>query len=315
MKKVFFFFLGMFIFLEMAFADGNDELPLEFYLSEHYLSYTTSYDLGTKTQRLGTVYRRVFSFLLTYDFYDNAGNKLATADPKFFSFTTKFNVKDINNQSLGTVEEDFYLFFPTFSIYGPGGKKRLASAVMNFWGTQFNISDPASGAIMATLSRSFFRIKNNWTIRITNPSLFYSKEMDNRLFMTVLAFQGDMEYIKKRKPNPNPNQLKHSPAQTISLANLNKLMFKVNELASQFAIDLNDHENIEALEAEAKELDARFDETQDIQAQRSIDEKISVFIDFCLREAALPETSPMKRQAILKLLQFRLHDFSLNTDA
>ena len=46
---------------------------------------------------------------------------------------------------------------------------------------------------VATLSRPFFSIKNDWTVEILDHSYFHAK-IDKRLFILLIAFQTDMEY-------------------------------------------------------------------------------------------------------------------------
>ena len=57
--------------LSASYAFTVDELPNELYLTQHWVSYTTSFDIETKTKKLGTLYRRILSLALTYDFYDS----------------------------------------------------------------------------------------------------------------------------------------------------------------------------------------------------------------------------------------------------
>src|SRR5258708_35511011 len=156
MKKIIVTLFSLFIFISSNAAYSNDEVPNEFNITEHWISLTTSFDIETKTHKLGTLYRKFLSLLLTYEFFDPFDNKMATARSKFFSFTAHFDIYDSNDRLLGVAEERLFSFFPTFDIYASDASTKLAKAAMNFWGTTFTIYDPATDQEMAIMHRSFF---------------------------------------------------------------------------------------------------------------------------------------------------------------
>lgn len=193
MKK---YLLALFLF---AFASlkGFFELPEEFYVTQRWISLTTTFDVATNTQKLGTVDRTFFSLRYEYNFYDFNNAHQAKARMRWFTFGAIFDVTDADGKILGSVNERILTLFPTFEIVSPSGEI-LAIASMNLWGTEYSLKDPASNQEIANLSRPFFRLKDNWTVKVTNPSLLAEKKIDPRLFITVMAFQTDMDTWKNR---------------------------------------------------------------------------------------------------------------------
>ena len=133
MKKIVFSLFLLFAGMTAQCASIQPDFPDEVSVHEHWISLTKSYDIETKTQRLGTLYRRFFSFLLTYDFYDPMNVKTATASARFFSFGAHLDIHDLTDRYLGSVEEKIFTFFPTFEVFGPDSSSKLARAEMNFW--------------------------------------------------------------------------------------------------------------------------------------------------------------------------------------
>lgn len=300
----------MFIFTGSAFALSNTEIPDEFYIKQHWISHTTSFDVETKTQKLGTLYRRFFSFLLTYDFYNNFDEKLATARSKFFSFTAHFDVYDQNDQLLGIAEEKMFTFFPSFMIYGSDASTKLATAKMNFWGTKFTIYDPISDKEMGVMSRSFFRLKNDWTIKVTNRALFNEKQMDARVLMTVLAFQGDRESWEQQDNN-NKN-LRSALSSAAPSANETKLqtqplLEKIAFISKNQGLESQAIPDPKILESVANELQNDYDTNKGVDdSNDSSQEKINHFSEFCFNLVQSNAVSVSKQKAILYLLKLRL---------
>lgn len=303
--------LAVLLYTNVAFALPSNDIPDEFYITQHWISHTTSFDIETKTQKLGTLYRRFFSLLLKYDFYNNFDEKLATAKSKFFSLTAHFDVYDQNEALLGVAEEKLFSFFPTFVIYARDGVTKLANAKMNFWGTCFTLYDPRTDREMATMSRSFFRLKNDWTIKITNRALFSSMNIDSRVLMTVLAFQGDRENWDKPDDNNNLRNRAALPmAQSADSAKLQTkpLMNKIALLSKTQGLDKENTPSPEVLESVANELQQGYDAQQINEVNDTAQEKINHFTDYCftlIQSNALPT---VKQKAILHLLKLRLED-------
>lgn len=111
MKNAFAILFSLLLGINTSFALSNTEIPDEMYIKEHWISLTTSYDIETKTRKLGTLYRKFFSLLLTYEFFDSFDNKLAYARSKFFSLTAHFDVYDNYENFIGSADEKLFAFF------------------------------------------------------------------------------------------------------------------------------------------------------------------------------------------------------------
>lgn len=300
--------LSLFIYVNSSFAIESNDIPDQFNITEHWISLTTSYDIETKTRKLGTLYRKFFSFLLTYEFFDPFDNKLATARARFFSFTAHFDVYDNRDNLLGMAEEKFFTFFPTFDIYGRDGSTKLARASMNFWGTTFTIYDPLTEREMAQMHRPFFRLKNDWTISITNRQLLNQKNIDFRLLMTVLAFQGDKEYWDSMQNNSLKQAVVNADkAAEISPSQIKLINEKVDLLSKNEGLGNVEKPDEKSLEAVAKELESDYNSTHvEDDATRTAQEKANDFTDYCLNLVQSNAVSDSKKKAILFLLKMRL---------
>ena len=300
MNKVVAIILSFFIFVNSSFALSNADIPNEFKVTQHWLSLTTSFNIETKTKRLGTLYRKFFSLLLTYDFYDPLNNKLATARAKFFSFNAHFDIYDNEENYLGFAEEKLFTFFPTFDIYAPDSSTKLARAKMNFWGIRFTIYDAATDKEIAAMHRSFFRLKNDWTISITNRALFNDRNIDPRVLMTVIAFQSDKEAWEqqyKKQQNTKDRNINKYPllasAQKISKSSdkntdvnkqqINSWIRKIDAMSQQEGLAELKNPQENSLEHIATELENNYNKSIDHDnSDISTQEKISDFTDYCL---------------------------------
>lgn len=174
------------------------QLPDVIQVKQHWFSTTIGFTVTADSTKLGTVHRKFWSFLPTYEFVNCDNSLQATAKMDFFSWGPRFTVKDSSERVLGTVEERLFTFFPTFDIVSPSGEK-LVHAKMNFWGTKFTLTDPATNQILAYLKRPFFRMKDDWTANILHQESFVKNKIDPRLFITLVAFQSDKDCWKRSK--------------------------------------------------------------------------------------------------------------------
>lgn len=308
MKKIIAILFSSLIIINTSFAFGNTEIPDEMYIKEHWISLTTSYDIETKTRKLGTLYRKFLSLLLTYEFFDPFDNKLAYARSKFFSLTAHFDVYDNYENFIGSADEKLFAFFPTFDIYGQDGYTKLAKASMNFWGTTFTIYDPVTDKEMATLYRPFFRLKNDWTFNITNRALFNQKEIDSRVLMTVIAFQGDREYWESN----NQNYLraitkKSTQANEVTSEQVNELLEKITAVSKQEGLENIGNPAPQIMDAIASELEESYKKLHaPDESTQTNKEKLAAFSEYCLSLAQSNALTHEKRKAILFLLKTRL---------
>ena len=314
MKKKITVFLSLFLYLSSGFvtaAEIPNRIPDKFYVSEHWISLTTSYDIDTDTQKVGTLYRRFFSFLLTYDFYDPFDNKIAYARSKFFSFNAHFDVYDHNENYLGAADERLFAFFPTFDVFARDGYTKLATASMNFWGTTFTIYDPLTKKEMATMYRSFFRLKNNWTFKVTNRALFDQKGIDPRVLMTVIAFQGDREYWESQQKQNSVKGFANTKAATsnsdVSPKQLSALLEEVAAVSQQEHIDNSKQLDAKTVEDVASELENGYNTAHpEDESLQTSQEKIAAFTQYCLNLVQSNTLTDEKKSAVLFLLKTRL---------
>lgn len=233
---------------------------------------------------------------------------MAYARSKFFSLTAHFDVYDNYENFIGSADEKLFAFFPTFDIYGQDGYTKLAKASMNFWGTTFTIYDPVTDKEMATLYRPFFRLKNDWTFNITNRALFNQKEIDSRVLMTVIAFQGDREYWE----STNQNYLraitkKSTQANEVTSEQINELLEKITTVSKQEGLENIGNPAPQIMDAIASELEESYKKLhapdESIQTGK---EKLAAFSEYCLSLVQSNALTHEKKKAILFLLKTRL---------
>jgi len=230
-----------------SFALMPFELPQEFTVTERFFSLTSTYDIESPRFKMGYVDRKFFSLKLEYDFYDYTDQLQAKARMRWLSFGAIFDVTDEFDQPIGLVEEEIFNFFPTFNIYSPRGE-RLATAQMNFWGTEYLLTDPFTNRPIASISRPFFRFFiDSWTVTIVDPMLFAEKNINPALFITLAAFQTDSEYWRAQQSQNNNTQYLFN-AQIEKDDPVATLREQINTFTTDF-------EGIEPIEADFKAAD------------------------------------------------------------
>lgn len=299
MKKIVISLLFLLLAINVNSSQLTTSFPSDISIREHWISLTKSYDIETNTHKLGTLYRRFFSLLLTYDFYDPNNVNTLSAKARFFSFGAHLDLYEPSGAVVGSVEERIFSFFPTFEIYARDLSTRLARAEMNFWGTKFYIYDPATNREMAIMSRSFFRFKNDWTIHVTDPVLLEQKNIDPRVLMTVLAVQGEIEDWQNEQRNKNSL----AKATAFESKSTNQAPQALTALA-QTNTDNAAQANQEELEALANELDQGFNALN--LGEQSNEERIQAFTAYCENLIKTPGMPAEKKNAIATLLKLRL---------
>ena len=189
--------------------------------------------------------------------------------------------------------EKIFNFFPTFEIIASDSVTKLARAEMNFWGTKFYLYDPRTNQEMAVMSRPFFRIKNDWTIEVTNRSLIDQKNMDPRLLMTVLAVQGEIEDWIEDSKEDDKNQSYSELREQLSSVPMNLALDKVSSPSDN------------SLERLADKLEQGFKTEYSSLEALSNKEKVHAFMNYCLK-LVHEEQSEAKKKAIITLLNLRL---------
>lgn len=202
LKKILFLCAALFCAAESQADPIESQFPTEITVTKHWFSWSTDFSISTKDMKLGTVHRKFLTF--EYQFFDNDEKLQASGRMRWFTWPIVFDVNDAEEQPIGRVEEKFSWFFPTFQFISPANMIQ-AEASLNFWRTTFTVVDPLSEEVIATMKRSFFRLKDDWTINIHNSDLFLQKEIDFRLFVVVMAFQTDREAWQRQKNKSLPS--------------------------------------------------------------------------------------------------------------
>ncbi len=227
------------------------EIPQQFFVKQHWFSLTNTFDVETQDRKFGTVHRKLFSWNPHYIFYDINEQIQAKAKMRFFSLGATFDIYDAYEQPIGKVEERFFAFFPTFDLYRADGH-HVAKARLNFWQTRYTVKDPATDQIIAFLSRGFFRLKDNWTVDIVNPTLFLERQIDPRFFILVMAFQTDRDYWASYRYSVNGGP-------HIALESSSKELINLENKLEPYRITLESHraqlQGIEPSDAEIESLE------------------------------------------------------------
>lgn len=176
-------------------APMEAHIPTHLIIKEHKFHTGVVFDVESKEGKLGKVHRKFLNVNTIYEYVDLMGDIQAQARMRFFSFGPVFDVFDGDGVLLGSVEEHAFDFFPSFDIFTPN-KALLAKAKMNFWKTKFTIFDPISKKTIATLTRSLFKIREKWKVKIVNDDYISRDYIDPRLFITLAAFQCDRDHWK-----------------------------------------------------------------------------------------------------------------------
>lgn len=172
-------------------------VPDEFFVKQRWFAWTSTFDIETKSLKLGTVNRKLFSWsLYQYDFYNVDEELQASAKMRWMAWDITFDITDADEQSLGRVERKFTWFYPTYQMISPKNVIQ-AEASLNFWCTTYTVSDPTTQTVIATMHRNFFRLKDDWTVTIHDQQLFEENEIDPRFFIVVMAFQSDLEAMRR----------------------------------------------------------------------------------------------------------------------
>ncbi len=190
LKKI---FISIFLFLSSISYLKALDIPLQFFVKQHWFSLTNTFDVESKDKKYGTIHRKLFSWMPQYLFYDVNNQIQAVAKMRFFSLGATFDIYDAEERSIGKVDEKILTFFSTFKLYRADGYY-AARAKLNFWGTKYTVRDSETDEVIAFLWRRFFRLKDNWTVDIVNPSILIEKQIDPRMFILVMAFQTDRDY-------------------------------------------------------------------------------------------------------------------------
>lgn len=170
---------------EILFADP---IPTEIDIIARRNDWTCKFLLHSKQNPLGQVERQYFTGTTDYNLYDPSHTLLARAEKEIFKFGLLFRLTDPEGNLLCTIEERVFRILPSFDIISPDNVKWV-EAQMDYWGNEFLLKDPVTKEVIATLSRTFLTLNNDWKISIFKPEAF--DNIDARILMLGLALQSD----------------------------------------------------------------------------------------------------------------------------
>lgn len=295
MKKNTFIFSLLF-FISTAYAT---DMPDQVDVKEHWISLTKSYDILSGNLKLGTLYKRFFSFLPTYDFYNFKNIQIASAKTRFFSLSAQLDIYDDNNVVLGSVEEKIFSFFPTFDLYDKDLATKLATAEMNFWGTRFDVVDPYTHQEIAIISRPFFQFKHDWSITVTNRALLERKNIDSRVLLTVVAVQGEIEDWKNSFPTSfSSSQI---PVPEMFQQQLKQISISENLKATE-------NQNQQELIAMMEKMDQAFKHLD--KTYLTDEERMNAFMSYCMDYLNNPDNAHESKSYLFTLLKLKFRNDS-----
>ena len=73
-------------------AQTISEVPSQFFVKQHWISLTNTFDVESKDRKFGTIHRKLFSWTPQYLFYDLNEQIQAKAKMRFFSFGATFDI-------------------------------------------------------------------------------------------------------------------------------------------------------------------------------------------------------------------------------
>ena len=129
--------------------------------------------------------QRFFSWLDSYDIYDEAGNTVFTVEGKL-SWGHCLHILDASGQHIGTVKEVVLTFLPKFEIYFQNEYMGCISKEFTFFKPRFHIDcngwqvqgqfmewdyqiTDRTGVVAATVSKELFHMTDTYVIDVARP--------------------------------------------------------------------------------------------------------------------------------------------------
>lgn len=170
-------------------------LPEEFTITERFFSLVSSFDIACEEQQMASATKRLFALAPVYDLEDSESQPLATARARFFSWGSIADIEDPEGKNLGRIEENCWRILPwsEYKVFDAENKEVLR-ATMDFWGTEFTLTDPAApDHVIATISRPIIRLfRDHWTVHIYDD-LMVEREIDPRVLILLAVYQTDKD--------------------------------------------------------------------------------------------------------------------------
>lgn len=187
-------FLALALFATALRADEAPSLPDRFTVTERILALSTTFDLADGRRPLGTARKRILSLATQYDLTDAGGRSLGYARKRILSWGSHVDVFDSGGRKVGAVREQIFksLFKvrTVYSILDHQDAVIAESEKVDFFSTTFTIRD-RRGRTVATLQRPALRLRDYWTVQITDH-----RAVDSRLLLTIGVFKTDSDNAK-----------------------------------------------------------------------------------------------------------------------
>ncbi|MBE6605814.1 MAG: hypothetical protein E7635_02080 [Ruminococcaceae bacterium] len=129
--------------------------------------------------------QRFFSWLDSYDIYDESGDTVFTVEGKL-AFTHTLHVLNKMGEHIGTVKREVFTFLPKFGIYKNDMLVGYVSKQFSLFSPSYNIDfngwqvsgdifewdytiKDAQGYVVATVSKELFNFTDTYVIDVANP--------------------------------------------------------------------------------------------------------------------------------------------------
>jgi len=191
-KTVLYFLVFILLMSSNLKADNffDHECPTEFVLSEAW-NIIRTFDIKVKDKKVATVKRQI-TIVPEYAFFDAEKNLTGRARMQFFHLDTVLELEDADNKLIGMIKGYagilLQIHFGNFDFFNKSGE-HIAEAQLNLKGTKYTIVDPVTKEEIASCTRSFFRLRSKWTVKIKNRALFNEKNIDSRHIISLLLAQ------------------------------------------------------------------------------------------------------------------------------
>jgi hypothetical protein len=230
----------------------------DFWINEKAFTWATTFEIETKTQSVGYVYQKIFSFMPEYHLIDFDNTLWARARMKFWSIDFCFEIFDDKSELLGSLKQEDYWIFPTFTIISPSGKK-LAEVVLNFWGSKYTISDYNDGHLIATITRPYFRLTTDWYVHINDPLAISKSNIHPHAFLTLAVLQVDCKRWADFGKQQKSSQTTQAKSLSGSLHRLKETVREVESTLSGIEPSDEDFQMIESLTEKSSFIKASTD--------------------------------------------------------
>jgi len=164
----------------------HTDIPNNFQMKQKLLTFGTDMWLTNDNRdNFGKIEERIFSWGKKFEYIDNTGKKLATANEQIFTLWTKIDITDENGKHIGMVEQEVIesltsLIYSVYSIKDANGKVIAKSKKIDFFTTFVDLYDMEDKPV-ASFRKRVFTVSDKWDVNITG-------DIDKRLIVFIPSF-------------------------------------------------------------------------------------------------------------------------------